>query len=63
MLDHSIWHEEEKPVIRNGKENGELSRNDKEGREPKEDLWAQKEVSHLTIRNTFQAIRVGRITS
>ena len=33
-----IWYKEEKRVIWN----------EKEAREPEEDLWAQKEVSHLT---------------
>ena len=30
-LDDLIWYKEDKPVIRDGKEKGESSRNDKEG--------------------------------
>ena len=42
--DDSIWYEEENLVIWDRKEKGEFSRSENEG----EDLWAQKEVSHLT---------------
>ena len=40
----SIWYEEETPINRSRKENGETSKSEKEGRELDEELWAREEV-------------------